>query len=619
MKISIVTGTYNRLPYLERMIDSARNSVPKGIELEFVVVDGGSTDDTLDWLKAADDVVLIEHASLLGVQRAFCDGAKAATGDYVILANDDIRFLGDGIVCAFTYLENNPNCGAVAFADNRTGQGGHGNVYDVQYMPAHGRDKWVVYAQVGMYPRDIGDRAGWWGIDDPELPTITYGVDNYLSSRIWEMGYSVDAVEGCRVHDEIADDILRKRMNEGNSNGYFKRYPNGANIPTRRATRPEKRHLRILYLPIYEPGHTIQLTQKTGLRKALAKYGRGQWVYEFNYMAAGNCYEELITIFKTFQPDMILSQLHDIAYLRPDQIRLLRAYAPNAVWINWNGDYWLQSLVSEGMLHLLRQIDLQLVVNASVLEEYAGHAIAAAYWQIGYEDPQERAPKVPKHDVVWLASLYDDKRKAVAEALSEFDHHIYQPSDESVSTLYNFTNGKAIYRNAKIAIGTNEYPDAYGFVSNRLFQAMAAGNCLLLHQHIPGLYDLTGITEGKHYVEFQSIDEMVNKIEYYLENDDERRRMANRGTAFVRQHHSFDARIFQLLNKDTGLVHLTQRPPAVYFGVRYIGPRSTAFGVRIGNRNYKIQPGRVSAIQPEDKGYFERQPDLYDVVYPQEP
>jgi len=47
MQISIVTGTYNRLPLLKRMVASARESA---IDLvyEIVVVDGGSSDGTLD-------------------------------------------------------------------------------------------------------------------------------------------------------------------------------------------------------------------------------------------------------------------------------------------------------------------------------------------------------------------------------------------------------------------------------------------------------------------------------------------------------------------------------------------------------------------------------------------
>ena len=616
MKISIVTGTYNRISYLERMIDSVRVQIPNGIEREFIVVDGGSTDDTLRWCKAAHDIVLIEHGKLLGVQRAFCDGANAATGEYVILANDDIRFMPDSIMPALVYLENNMGCGGIAFEDNRSNRGEHANEYGVQGMPAQGDERWVIYAQVGMYPRDVGERAGWWGIDDPDLPTISYGVDNYLSARIWEMGLSIDRVPGCKIHDEIVRDGLREKMQADNTDGYFVRYPRGPNVPKKRESRPKHRHLRCLYLPIYERGHTVQLTQKTGLREALKDHGRGLWVWEFNYMYSKNAYHELCDILDTFKPDMVITQFHDADTIKPEHIRMARAHAPKSVWINWNGDYWPQALKSEQMMYMLRQIDLQLVVNGSVLEFYEQNAIQAAYWQIGYEDPPEKANFVAEHcDVIWLATIYNDSRKEVHERLQEFNYRLYTPGDEP-STLYNFTNAKALYRAAKIAIGTNEYPDAYGFVSNRLFQSLAAGKCLLMHQHIPGLYELTGIKEGQHYVGYDSLDELVSKLKYYLEHDAERLRIANRGTRYVRQHHSFGARVSELFRD---LIHLTKKPPATYFGVRYHGPLQTTHGALVNGKQYTIQPGRVSNIEPEHAYWFERQPQLYQVIYPQEP
>src|SRR3990172_8201697 len=88
--ISIVTGTYNRLKHLQSMVESVRLSVGVGIPYEIVVVDGGSKDGTLNWCRLQKDIVLIEHGELLGAVKAFNDGARAAKGTYVILANDDI-------------------------------------------------------------------------------------------------------------------------------------------------------------------------------------------------------------------------------------------------------------------------------------------------------------------------------------------------------------------------------------------------------------------------------------------------------------------------------------------------------------------------------------------------
>src|SRR5690349_16831181 len=106
MLVSIVTGTYNRLPSLQRMVESVRAQMPRHLTYEIVVTDGGSTDGTIPWCESQPDICLIQHGKLLGAIRAFCDGARAAQGDFVIMANDDITFHDMSILRAVAWLED---------------------------------------------------------------------------------------------------------------------------------------------------------------------------------------------------------------------------------------------------------------------------------------------------------------------------------------------------------------------------------------------------------------------------------------------------------------------------------------------------------------------------------
>jgi GT2 family glycosyltransferase len=121
LDISIVSGTYNRLPYLQKMVISVRNSLAGvyGLAYEIVLVDGGSTDTTQEWCKMQSDIRLIEHGKLVGAVKAFNDGAYAATGKYVIMANDDIEFVDNSILVAYAYMETHPNCGGGCFYQDR--------------------------------------------------------------------------------------------------------------------------------------------------------------------------------------------------------------------------------------------------------------------------------------------------------------------------------------------------------------------------------------------------------------------------------------------------------------------------------------------------------------------
>jgi GT2 family glycosyltransferase len=105
------------------MVISIRQSLAGvyGLTYEVVLVDGGSNDTTQDWCKQQPDIRLIEHGELKGAVKAFNDGAYAAQGKYVIMANDDIEFVDNSILTAYVYMETHPNCGGGCFYQDTVG------------------------------------------------------------------------------------------------------------------------------------------------------------------------------------------------------------------------------------------------------------------------------------------------------------------------------------------------------------------------------------------------------------------------------------------------------------------------------------------------------------------
>ena len=51
MKVSIVTPSYQQGKFIERTLQSVANQRSSGFEIEHVVFDGGSTDETVEMLK----------------------------------------------------------------------------------------------------------------------------------------------------------------------------------------------------------------------------------------------------------------------------------------------------------------------------------------------------------------------------------------------------------------------------------------------------------------------------------------------------------------------------------------------------------------------------------------
>jgi glycosyltransferase involved in cell wall biosynthesis len=106
-KISIVTANLNGAATLERAIQSIIYQDYQN--LEYVIIDGGSTDSSLDIIERYTDkidVVLIEKDQ--GISDAFNKGINRATGDIIgIISSDD--FLAEVVLndVAESYLQNN--------------------------------------------------------------------------------------------------------------------------------------------------------------------------------------------------------------------------------------------------------------------------------------------------------------------------------------------------------------------------------------------------------------------------------------------------------------------------------------------------------------------------------
>lgn len=87
-KISIITITYNSVRFIERAIKSILEQ--NYDNLEYIIVDGGSTDGTLDIIKKYENHITkwISEPDK-GISDAFNKGIQLATGDIIGIINSD--------------------------------------------------------------------------------------------------------------------------------------------------------------------------------------------------------------------------------------------------------------------------------------------------------------------------------------------------------------------------------------------------------------------------------------------------------------------------------------------------------------------------------------------------
>lgn len=122
MKISIITPTYNSEKYIEETIQSLIKQDYRNIE--YIVVDGGSQDRTIDIIKDYSSVVtkFISEPDK-GIYDAFNKGIRLATGDVIYFLNSDDYLSSSTIISEVASLFTSDETiemvyGNVEFVDN---------------------------------------------------------------------------------------------------------------------------------------------------------------------------------------------------------------------------------------------------------------------------------------------------------------------------------------------------------------------------------------------------------------------------------------------------------------------------------------------------------------------
>lgn len=109
--ISVIVPTFNRLSLLQETIQSVRAQSFR--DFEIIVVDDGSTDGTLEWLRSQADLHVVSQPNQ-GIATSRNNGAARARGMWLAFLDHDDLWAVDKLKIQVEYLRENPEIALVA-------------------------------------------------------------------------------------------------------------------------------------------------------------------------------------------------------------------------------------------------------------------------------------------------------------------------------------------------------------------------------------------------------------------------------------------------------------------------------------------------------------------------
>ncbi|KPV53052.1 hypothetical protein SE17_11865, partial [Kouleothrix aurantiaca] len=109
--VSVIITTRNRAKLLQEALESVLDVEQQGFELEIIVVDDGSTDDTAAMI--ARYPVIYVRTNGIGMARARNTGLMMANGEFLTLLDDDDVWLPSNVVAQLAVFAQHPEYGVV--------------------------------------------------------------------------------------------------------------------------------------------------------------------------------------------------------------------------------------------------------------------------------------------------------------------------------------------------------------------------------------------------------------------------------------------------------------------------------------------------------------------------
>jgi len=245
---------------------------------------------------------------------------------------------------------------------------------------------------------------------------------------------------------------------------------------------------------------------------------------------------------KNYKPDVVYVSFARV--LDAETITVMRSTAPNAIFIGEDGDPW-PKLQKDGRLNTAKELDILMATNdGQFLQDYRDAGIPLCVFMPNMCDPDidhryEVGPQW-KTDILWTGkakhgadSSESLREEIVGKLMKQNNSSIYgcfgKPQIGGQNYLYAISG-------AKIGINVNAVNSVRLYHSDRLTHYLSCGT-FVLAKKVPDTELL--FKNGVHLRYFDTIEEFFKLSKWYLENEAERKKIAETGMKYI--HEQFNS------------------------------------------------------------------------------
>jgi hypothetical protein len=269
----------------------------------------------------------------------------------------------------------------------------------------------------------------------------------------------------------------------------------------------------------------------------------GESVAEFN--------QKLLQMTLDFRPQLIILQIQAPNILYPD---VLNQISRIAFVIEYCGD--VRHSLPNHYLETGRCISMSTFSNLRDVKLAREAGLKSEWVEIGYDPKKYKSWDVPAStEVVAHFNDYGDGFFPLSKYRREVVETMRNTFGDRFGVFGNFPGAKGNFNSdqisesknycgAKIALNVSHFC-VEKYSSDRLLRALGSGVFVLSH-YFEGIEEMYKV--GEHLDVFHNLQELVEKVNYYLEHEDERKRIAAAGQEYVRRTYTFDNMIDNLIS-----------------------------------------------------------------------